>query len=272
MEINRLLMLQILLILTFNTFGQEFGYFTDNRDGKIYKTVKIGTQTWMAENLCYETDSSCFPWSIKEMLQKYGRLYSFEDAQKACPTGWHIPTESEWMELREYLGGKKAASKMIGETFRLGLIKPNESNSSGFTALAGGFVKNNYHPLFLLGLKSRLGLKEDDIDIIKNGFLLKENPIQFEGTEGNIVFFPEKQQFIAKYVTHVDNYESRNEWEGIIPPDIKNRFFKSYWWSSDLDNGKAKAFYMYCSSVKVYSKIVSKNSADFYFYVRCIKD
>ncbi|RLD56034.1 MAG: hypothetical protein DRJ01_15805 [Bacteroidetes bacterium] len=93
-------------------------------EGNVYKIVKIGNQTWMAENLkvtknpkgeeiksvCYDKDSS--------NIEKYGRLYQWdvamdsmkeEESQGICPDGWHIPSDSEWRILYDTLGRDSAA-------------------------------------------------------------------------------------------------------------------------------------------------------------------
>jgi uncharacterized protein (TIGR02145 family) len=83
------------------TSTQNDSTFTDTRDGKTYKTVKLGEQIWMAENLNYEMDDGVKSWcngNKKENCDKYGRLYTYKSATYACPTGWHLPEVEEWPE------------------------------------------------------------------------------------------------------------------------------------------------------------------------------
>lgn len=100
----------------------KFGEFTDSRDNHVYKTVKIGSQEWMAENFAYlpyicTSDSvNCGIWvynyngintaEAKKTLEynNFGGLYSWELAIQLAPEGWHLPSDDEWAKLEKQLG------------------------------------------------------------------------------------------------------------------------------------------------------------------------
>ena len=145
-----------------NTYGTNT--VTDCRDGQTYKTVTIGTQTWMAENLNY-ADSTAMPnlkgssWCYEnsaDSCAKYGRLYTWTAAMNidssyqsasaaavisapwrgACPTGWHIPTDAEWTTLETAVGG--AAGTKLKSTSGWS-SSGNGTDAYGFSALPAGY-------------------------------------------------------------------------------------------------------------------------------------
>ena len=118
------------------------GVLIDPRDGQTYRTVKIGNQEWMAENLNYETANSyCYKDSVSNCT-KYGRLYTWAAAKTACPSGWHLPTEVEFKELVATVGGSSTAGKMLKSTSGWDDDEGESGNGTDaylFTALPAGY-------------------------------------------------------------------------------------------------------------------------------------
>ena len=161
------LLLSYLLFSAIN--AQITNSIVDVRNGQNYKIVKIGGQWWMAENLnigiridaaqdaadneliekyCYNNDTN--------NCSTYGGLYHWSEmmgynnsdngnpglTQGICPAGWHLPTNDEWTELVNFLGGEYVAGGKLKETGTVHWSSPNTgaNNESGFTALAGGYL------------------------------------------------------------------------------------------------------------------------------------
>jgi len=127
----------------------------DVRNDKIYKKVKIGAQTWMAENLNFEApgskcgDGSSLSDGNTPTCDTYGRLYNWSTATGVCPTGWYLPTHTEWEALKNFVerDSECSYSYCAGTKLKAETDWNNESNGAsgngtddyGFSALPGGF-------------------------------------------------------------------------------------------------------------------------------------
>ena len=117
------------------------GVFKDSRDGQKYKKVKIGKQVWMAENLNYKMEGSYCYENDETHCEKYGRLYEWDAAMKACPKGWHLPTSEEFGTLISNVGGIETAGKMLKSTIGWKENKGKSGNgldAFGFNVLPAG--------------------------------------------------------------------------------------------------------------------------------------
>ena len=113
----------------------------DLRNGKVYKTVKIGDQVWMAENLNFETDSSFCYNDSAENCAKYGRLYTWTAARSACPDGWNLPSEADFAALVKAVGGEDGAATKLKSTSGWSDKDGKSGNGTdafGFSALPAG--------------------------------------------------------------------------------------------------------------------------------------
>ncbi len=122
--------------------AQTSGSFKDKRDGKSYKWVEIGKQTWMAENLAYEPENgNCYLLENDDSsFVHYGYLYNWETAQEVCPAGWHLPKYEDFEELAAFVGSKpgvklKAKSGWLGED-------SNGTDEYYFSALPAGHLSS----------------------------------------------------------------------------------------------------------------------------------
>jgi uncharacterized protein (TIGR02145 family) len=150
---------------TFVTFNPDliYGDMTDI-DENVYKTIVIGTQTWMAENLkttrfsngqaidyvpvstiWTDSTSAAYCWYNADSVI-YGALYNWAAVSNGnlCPVGWHVPSDAEWTVLTDYLGGESGSAGKLMETGTVHWNATNVSttNNSGFTALPGGYRSN----------------------------------------------------------------------------------------------------------------------------------
>lgn len=130
--------------------------YTDTRDGKTYEIVRLGTQTWFAENLNYKIGSSKCYENETSNCDKYGRLYDWNTAMNACPEGWHLPDDEEWKILEMYLGMSKYDADLRGmvrgtdEGTKIKSISGwfenrHGTDSVGFNAKPSGWGMNNVY-------------------------------------------------------------------------------------------------------------------------------
>jgi len=147
--------------------------FVDKRDGTTYKKVRIGTQTWMAENLNYDNGagSVCYDYD-DERCATYGRLYTWAAAmdigvqynyslwdesdvnhQGVCPAGWHLPNKDEWAQLIDFVGDSAGTKLKSSEGW---INDGNGTDDFGFSALPGGMGNSppTPHPFAGLGAMS----------------------------------------------------------------------------------------------------------------------
>jgi uncharacterized protein (TIGR02145 family) len=145
----------------------EYGALTDARDGQTYRTVPIGNQVWMAENLKYASDASFCYGDDPEYCKKYGRLYTWNDAQDVCPAGWHLPNRAEWWTLVANVGGRGEAMHALKSTSVWVSMRDTSAvatDSYGFSILPTGYKDVNkvmfliINPMLFFGLLQKIML------------------------------------------------------------------------------------------------------------------
>lgn len=144
---KKLILIAIAVLILIGCATTKLKFFTDARNGQTYKTVSyedplLGTKiTIMAENLNYKIAGS-YAYDDNEQYRKnLGLLYTWEAAMKACPSGWHLPSDSEWSRLIELIGSEDTvgyAMKSIKGWVENGNYG-NGTNSSGFNAISAGY-------------------------------------------------------------------------------------------------------------------------------------
>jgi uncharacterized protein (TIGR02145 family) len=189
----------------------KYGSFTDSRDGQVYKTVTIGTQTWMAENLnyaytgvkynysSYTSDSTSWCYKNKASnCDKYGRLYTWSAVMDSaaqfsvnagtrcgygktctpnsphrgiCPEGWHVPTNEENSTLYTYIGGSSTAGSLLKSTSGW-YNSGNGTDKYGFSVLPAGY-RSYYGDFYNEGSYAYLwSASENDSYSAKNQYFL----------------------------------------------------------------------------------------------------
>jgi uncharacterized protein (TIGR02145 family) len=171
----------------------DFEAFTDSRDARVYKIIKIGTQVWLAENLAWlpsvnpsTTGSQRIPCyyvygyegnnvdeaKSKNNYKTYGVLYNWAAAKIACPPGWHLPFSFEWERLIAFLGSHSVAGGKMKALEEWANVNIGASNVSGFSALPGG-NKENLGSFQNLNVRGNFWSASDTEDDQANFYLLK---------------------------------------------------------------------------------------------------
>lgn len=138
-----------------------FGYLKDERDSNVYRTVKVGTQTWFAQNLAFKRDTS---WRNRDSLaleRRFGRLYQWTAAMDTsgkfntdaaeielpwrgiCPTGWHIPSDAEWSTIVNFVDSANSGAALKSMWYPNKDTAIKTLDTWGFRVLAGGQVVEN---------------------------------------------------------------------------------------------------------------------------------
>ena len=295
---------------TSQTANNQIGSFTDTRDGRTYDYVVIGDQTWMAENLRYDNSGSMtvalsgeqsttdqylyYPNGLSENLETYGYLYNWPAAmnsesssesnpsgvQGICPDGWHLPSNAEWTQLYQALGGETNAGAMLSGNASLWsnptITESQYFGNSGFNALPAGYYESNDYGNFgnkaffwsaseydtesayicyiggeevgNVGYGESAGLS---VRCVKDGGNTASNPSDPTGTHNNHGYvdlgLPSGTMWANVNVgaSNPSDYGNYYSWGGTTPPDS----YESYDWSHyNLCDGSSATLNKYCTN------------------------
>ncbi len=161
-----------------------FGEMTDARDGQKYKTIEIGTQTWMAENLNYITGNSWCYGDNPKNCEIYGRLYDWITAASiACPSGWRLPSDADWTVLTDHLGGLQVAGGKMKSTTLWRSPNTGASNESGWSGLPGGhrYIGGGFNDLGIYGIWWSYSVSDTGIVFSRGLFCNNSRVYRFSG-------------------------------------------------------------------------------------------
>ena len=217
---------------------------TDSRDGKIYKTVTIGDQVWMAENLNFKTDSSFCYNDSTEYCAKYGRLYTWTAAMNACPDGWHLPSETDFKNLIKAVGGEKGAATKLKSTSGWSDYDGGNGNGTdafGFSALPAGignadvYGGENYTAFFwgstteyvsensperTVGAYA-MSLEYDDVNVNLPSYAAKDLELSVRCVEGEAVVASSSSSSAKSSSSYSDGWSWDVPKEARLNPNIK---------------------------------------------------
>jgi Fibrobacter succinogenes major domain (Fib_succ_major). len=119
-NMKKILLVFMFLIVFRGLSGQV--KFTDNRDGNVYRTITVAGVTWMAENLKYKAKNGAFYFdNDSNNIPDYGVLYEWKTALNSCPSGWHLPSGTEFQTLINYFEQKETWGKVASDPSSFGI-------------------------------------------------------------------------------------------------------------------------------------------------------
>ena len=128
----------------------EESSFLDSRDGQNYKTIKIGNDWWMAENLNYQIPDSSFCYGNKEAnCETFGKLYSYNLAIKSCPQGWRLPSDEDWKMLERNIGMEEGEISKYGNRGYDESVALREFGNTNFNVKLAGACESGFYNLHL---------------------------------------------------------------------------------------------------------------------------